>query len=535
MSTPLKRPDDAGTSSQEVVEVPEKNQKYTIREQLQGFPIVQVLVLMAARVAEPIGFTSLFPYVFFMVKHLRPEDSEASIARYAGYISGSFALCQALTGVLWGGLSDKYGRKPILVMGLLGSAFSMLSFGMAGTFWTALVARSMGGLLNGNVGVLRTVLGEIATERKHQALAFSTMPLLWQVGCVIGPMLGGSLAMPVQSHPDWFKAGSPWERTFTKHPFLLPNLVVSALLFCSSFVVIFFMEETHEVLAYEHNRKDPGLKIGDKIISIVSRGRLTRVREKAPLAEVDEETGLLSDADTIRYDSDSSTNSSADTNNKTPKKTRKILNAQVFMSICAYAAFSMCVTIVDELLPVLYSTSVSPDSSFPFRIVGGLGMNSAQIGSLISATGTLGIFLMLFFFPWVDGRFGSLGPFRVVSILSPVLYAVIPYLVFLTRFENERVKYVGALFTYFSKTGLGSVGFPAVMLLVQRAVTDRTTLGTINGLAQMMAAGGRAIGPIAWGFFMATGQNHQIAWLPWWILAFVGAIAAYFGLHLTEG
>ncbi|KAF5092192.1 hypothetical protein D0Z00_004696, partial [Geotrichum galactomycetum] len=131
-------------------------QSYTMREQLTGFPFQQILVLVAVRFAEPVTFTSLFPYVFFMVKHLRPEDSEANISRYAGYISGSFALCQAFTGVVWGNFSDHYGRKPTLIIGLLGSAFSMLWFGLAGNFWWALVARSVGGLLNGNVGVLRT-------------------------------------------------------------------------------------------------------------------------------------------------------------------------------------------------------------------------------------------------------------------------------------------------------------------------------------------------------------------------------------------
>lgn len=165
-----------------------KRQQYTIREQLSEFPFWQMSVVMLVRFSEPVSFTSLFPYVYFMVKHLRPDKPESSIARYAGYISGSFALCQALTGVHWGRYSDKYGRKPILLIGLLGSALSLFWFGSATSYHMAMIARCMGGFLNGNVGVIRTAIGEIAPRRKHQALAMSTMSLLWQLGCVIGPV-----------------------------------------------------------------------------------------------------------------------------------------------------------------------------------------------------------------------------------------------------------------------------------------------------------------------------------------------------------
>lgn len=531
MTTAVLEQNDENEASRGTPEVHEKNRKYTLREQLQGFPITQILILMAARMAEPIGFTSLFPYVFFMVKHLRPEDSEASVARYAGYISGSFALSQALTGVIWGGLSDRYGRKPIMIAGLLGSSISMLWFGLAGSFWTALIARSLGGLLNGNVGVMRTVIGEVAVERRHQALAFSTMPLMWQVGCVLGPMLGGSLASPVENHPEWFKKGGSAELTFLKYPFLLPNIVVAAMLLTSTIIIILFMEETHETLRHARNKTDPGLKLGDGIIKAVSRGRLSRTREKDGAdVTVDEETALLSETESTQYDSSDESISEL----SKPAKKKQIFTPQISKTMGAYALFSMTITVVDELLPVLLSTSVTPGNKFPFTVVGGLGLTSAEVGSLISATGVLGIFLMLFVFPWIDSQFGSLKPFRTVTLVSPLFFMGIPYLVFLATFENPNIKYCGALLVYFLKTGIGSTGFPSIQLLIQRSVVDRTTLGTVNGFSQMFAAGGRAIGPIVWGFLMAAGQDHQIAWLPWWALSLLAVVPAYLSLGLYD-
>ena len=69
-------------------------------------------------------------------------------------------------------------------------------------FW-ALIARCLAGVLNGNVAVLRTMIGEIAVEKRHQPLAFLTMPLLFNFGAIIGPAIGGStyLTKPKEKSP----------------------------------------------------------------------------------------------------------------------------------------------------------------------------------------------------------------------------------------------------------------------------------------------------------------------------------------------
>lgn len=513
--------DDTNTSSssQTPPPPPEKEQRYTLAQQLQDFPYAQVIVLMAVRVAEPVAFTSLFPYVFFMVKHLRPADDESSVARYAGYISGMFALCQALTGVVWGSASDRYGRKPILILGLLGSAVSLVWFGTATSFATALAARSLGGLLNGNVGVLRTALGEVAVHRRHQALAFSTMPLLWQVGCVVGPMVGGGLADPVKAHPGWFTPGSELEKTLSRHPFLLPNVVVGAMLVGSAVIAFLFLEEPHEQLGRISDQNDIGLKIGDAIVRVVTFGRV--VRRRGQREEDSEEAGLLPTKKTDKYGT---------TIEVTEEPPVKMLDGPIIMTMIAYAVLSMTVTVVDELLPVLMSTSPSADNRLPFHMGGGLGMDSSQVGSMISVTGIFGIFIMIFLFPWIDGHFGTLRPFQLVSLLTPITYFLLPYLVFLA---STPWSYTGGIIAFAAKTVLASLAFPQVLLLIQRTVTHRSYMGTINGLSQMFAAGARAVGPILWGYLMAWGQRQQQGWAPWWALAVASVVGLWCSLKLT--
>lgn len=97
---------------------------------------------------------SIFPYIGEMVKsfHIVPVR-EAAI--YAGFITSAFTLAEFSTGFLWGRLSDRIGRKPVLLCGMAGTALSVLMFGLAPNYYVALVARALGGLLNGYV-LLRT-------------------------------------------------------------------------------------------------------------------------------------------------------------------------------------------------------------------------------------------------------------------------------------------------------------------------------------------------------------------------------------------
>ena len=94
---------------------------------------------------------SIFPYIYVMVKSFNVTTDTRQIAIYAGGATSAFALAECLSGVAWGRLSDKIGRKPVLIGGLVGTALSMIMFGFAPNLPMALVARAVGGLLNGCV------------------------------------------------------------------------------------------------------------------------------------------------------------------------------------------------------------------------------------------------------------------------------------------------------------------------------------------------------------------------------------------------
>lgn len=103
------------------------------------------------RICEPIAFMSIFPYVYYMVASFNVAHDERHIAIYAGMVTSAFAFAEFSTGVLWGKISDRVGRKPILLTGLAGTGLSMVIFGFAPSLPVALLARALGGLLNGYV------------------------------------------------------------------------------------------------------------------------------------------------------------------------------------------------------------------------------------------------------------------------------------------------------------------------------------------------------------------------------------------------
>lgn len=126
-----------------------------------------------------------------MIQDFQITDDPSKISVYAGMVTSAFTLAEFATGVMWGKLSDKIGRKPVLLFGLLGTALSVLVFGFAPSLPVALFARALGGLLNGyvcmalqltvssvpnsltkpscrNIGVLQTTVAELVTVKEQQ-------------------------------------------------------------------------------------------------------------------------------------------------------------------------------------------------------------------------------------------------------------------------------------------------------------------------------------------------------------------------------
>ncbi|KAI4235428.1 MAG: hypothetical protein L6R40_006470 [Gallowayella cf. fulva] len=262
------------------------------------FPYQQLFILVTTqkapsgcalcRICEPIAFMSIFPYIYFMIRSFHITDNENQIGLYAGLVTSAFAFAEFSTGVFWGRLSDRIGRKPVLITGLIGTLLSMLVFGFASSLPVALLARALGGALNGNIGVLQTTVAEIVTNKEHQPSAYAIMPFVWSLGSILGPLIGGALADPCKNYPDLFAH----RKLFEIYPFLLPNIVCSMVLVVGIVVGILFLEETHQE---KKHRRDVGLEAGRKILSLFDRRKSSGPFDKFHDANFEESRSLLED------------------------------------------------------------------------------------------------------------------------------------------------------------------------------------------------------------------------------------------------
>lgn len=197
-------------------------------------PLKQLFVLCLMRLSEPISFTVIFPFVTPMLRSNLPASiPDSQLGYYAGIVESSFAFVQFLTIFFWARLSDRIGRKPVLLIGLFGSFLSVNAFGLAKTFPQMVAARSIAGLMNGNIAILKSVLAEV-TDETNQARAFSLIPLCFAVGSIVGNGLGGWLGGYGMGRQGWIG----------DHPWWLPCGIASCFNLLAIITGFLFLKET---------------------------------------------------------------------------------------------------------------------------------------------------------------------------------------------------------------------------------------------------------------------------------------------------
>jgi MFS family permease len=117
-------------------------------------PVQQLAILSVARFAEPVALTNVNPYLPEMIESF--GVSPDNVAKWAGITSAAFSVAQCLTAMMWVRASEKYGRKPVILVSLACTMSTTLLLGFSRSLTWAVIARTLGGAANGNVGIIRT-------------------------------------------------------------------------------------------------------------------------------------------------------------------------------------------------------------------------------------------------------------------------------------------------------------------------------------------------------------------------------------------
>ncbi|KAJ5810204.1 uncharacterized protein N7503_002422 [Penicillium pulvis] len=481
----------------------------------------QLAILTMARLSEPLTQTSLQAYMFYQLKSFDPSLPDSTISAQAGMLQGSFTAAQFLTAVWWGRLADAgwMGRKRVLLIGLFGTCISALGFGFSRSFTTAIIFRTLGGMLNSNQGVMRTMISEIVVEKKYQSRAFLLLPMCFNIGVIIGPVLGGTLADPVQSLPWLFGPGSLFGGEngvwWMKHwPYALPNLLSACFIFMSSLAIFFGLDESHEIARH---RRDWGRELGKRIVRAFAR----RPLHYSPLTRSGQDASMYLDENT-EWSAPSSPVRARSQPPQVPRKRagfRQIFTRNVVLTLLTHFLLAFHTSAFNSMTFVFLPTPRAPEDSRTgfFHFSGGLGLPSARVGLATAIIGFIGLPLQIFLYPRIQGKLGTLTSFRTFLPLSPIAYLLMPFLVVLPR-----VPYiVWPSFTFVVSLQVISRTFvlPAAIILVNNCVTDSTILGTVHGIAQSISSAARTLGPLLGGWGLGLGLMHNMVGAIWWALA----------------
>jgi MFS family permease len=123
-----------------------------------------------------------------------------------GILTASFSVAQFFATPVLGSLSDKWGRKPILIISLAGTCISFLMFAEAHALIVLFAARILDGLTGGNISVAQAMVADTATPQ-NRAKKFGILGSAFAFGFVIGPLIGGSFTALSPQAPFFFAAG----------------------------------------------------------------------------------------------------------------------------------------------------------------------------------------------------------------------------------------------------------------------------------------------------------------------------------------
>jgi len=144
-------------------------------------------ILFGVILLDLIGFGIVIPILPFLSPTLGADKMDIAL------IIASYAVCAGICGPWWGRLSDRIGRKPVIMLCLGGGALSYVMLGLASSLWMVYAARAWAGLMAGNLGVASAMIADI-TPPERRARGMGLVGTAFGLGIVLGPMLGGVLS-----------------------------------------------------------------------------------------------------------------------------------------------------------------------------------------------------------------------------------------------------------------------------------------------------------------------------------------------------
>jgi ferrochelatase len=213
-----------------------------------------------------IGFSIIFPMFPAMAKYYLSVDSDnfflsgmmnlisnlqtislnadgtpqmSTVVLFGGLLGAIYSILQFIAAPIWGGISDRIGRRPVLLISIAGLLLSYIIWIFSGSFTLLIAARFIGGLMSGNLSIASAVVSDV-TDEKNRSKGMAVIGIAFALGFVFGPALGGILSLynPILHHPEWEVLGV--------NPFSTPAALAAILSFVNLITVYKLFPETHK-------------------------------------------------------------------------------------------------------------------------------------------------------------------------------------------------------------------------------------------------------------------------------------------------
>jgi MFS transporter, DHA1 family, tetracycline resistance protein len=178
--------------------------------------ILRLLPILGITFIDIFGFSMLLPLLPFFIKHFGASDLAV------GLVASTYSVSQLIAGPLWGNLSDRIGRKSVLIVSQIGATVGWVMLGFAPTIMWVVASRAIEGLSGGNIGVTQAYIADLVEPAKR-GRAFALLGAAFSAGFVFGPALAAWLATAYGYATPFFVAAGLQALTLLLTIFLLPD------------------------------------------------------------------------------------------------------------------------------------------------------------------------------------------------------------------------------------------------------------------------------------------------------------------------
>ena len=213
-----------------------------------------------------------------------------------------------------------------------------------------------------------------------------------------------------------------------------------------------------------------------------------------------------------------------------PTWNKRVVGFIIALSIFTYHSMTydhlMPIFFEDERASLAFSTlKVGPSS--PFYSPGGLGLSLRDVGMIMAVNGGIALFVQAVIFPLAAERVGVYKLFLIVTVLHPIIYAIVPFLLHVP----ESLIFPAIYACLAVRNALSITLYPLLLILIKEATPTWGALGKVNGLAASAGAACRMIAPPVAGYLYTAGSKMDCTALAWYgsvIVAIAGSIQCFF-------